>query len=523
MKKIHFLPLTEDASYLDTCWNALVELDGNGVHFSHRLCHDATDLTGNAEKAAQAREWVARLRALDREVWVWTHEIHEMPAAFLDAEGRLRFDDADWPAYLEEKYAHFLGTVLPGITGLVFTFAETPFEVYKDRRVVSKLSPAARLTRLMSVLVDICARYGVKVAIRDFVYRVNEVASMGAAIRGLPPEVIVMSKAVPHDWEPFYPPNPLLGAVGEREQWVEYDLGYEYEGQHLLPYANLEQHHAWMCAARARGIRQVCLRLDRYDGHRGQSALCTPWGRLMLEAFSAWDNDPQTPPASVAAAWETRQFPGAAQAIQQATQSIQLMMFPKKNWMMDHCRVPRFKYAKSHLLGGNADRLADWTQDPEDVRIHEALTRMPAGFREALEEEAALAWRGFEQANALVQEHLPAGHADAEIWQDGFRQLGSYLKLLTAYRDAFFRIREIEEHPQKKDLHPPAERALQQLRETAAQEAPRWVHRFFTRMSGSKLYHGVDWQTLDAPLPDAHLFEPVMQHLQSALDHACGE
>lgn len=474
---IHFLPLTRDAAYLEICWAEAERRGIRGVHFSHDLCHDATDLLNDPEHAAEARAWVADLQKRNLDIWVWTHEIHSVPADFLDENGRLRFDDTDWPGYLKEKYRRFLGEVLPGITGLVFTFAETPFEIYKEDKVVSALSPDARLKRLMAVLVEICAEHGVRVALRDFVYRPDEVEAMGQALRDLPPDVIVMSKAVPHDWEPFYPPNPLLGKVGDREQWVEFDLGYEYEGQLMLPYANLEQHHTWLLAAGAAGIHQVCLRLDRFDGDCGQSALSTPWGKLMLDAFEAWDREPEMSCEALWQRWEAGQFPGAAKVLQGFTTALQNLAFPLENWLMDHSILPSFAYAKSHLYGGNAARLGEWTGDPAQLETLAAFNTLPEGFRARLEQEAAEGLTEFERAEKILQAHLCDDHPDAALWMDGVQQMDSMLRLLASYRDVFFRIRELQHHPGD---HAAVEKSMKNFRALTEAEAPKWINRRFT-------------------------------------------
>lgn len=511
---IHFLPLTRHTKYLETCWSEAERRGIRGVHFSHDLCHDATDLLHDPEHAAEARAWVADLQKRNLDIWVWTHEIHSVPAEFLDEDGRLRFDDTDWAGYLKEKYRRFLGEVLPGITGLVFTFAETPFEVYKDRAVVSSLPAAERLKRLMSVLVDICGEHGVRVALRDFVYRPGAVEAMGNALRDLPPDVIVMSKAVPHDWEPFYPPNPLLGKVGDREQWVEFDLGYEYEGQQMLPYANLEQHHAWLLAARAAGIRQVCLRLDRFDGDCGQSALSTPWGRLMLEAFQTWDGEPDTPCDEIWRRWEFGQFPQAARALQGLTRAFQKMAFPLENWLMDHSVLPVFAYAKSHLHGGNAARLAEWTLDPRQLETLASFDSFPPGFREELEREAAEALAEFAAAERLLLARLPADHPEHGQWMDGVRQSASLMSLLAAYRDVFFRVRELQCHSNGDKAE--AEQALHRFKALTEAETPRWQDR---RVTGTPFPRIMNRRGKKKPEPPrGNPFGPVIASLEAELN-----
>jgi hypothetical protein len=508
MKDIHLLPLTRDPGYLDDCLREAKRMEAKGFHFSHHLCHHASDLLNDPDRAAGIRQVIGALNEQGRESWVWTHEIHDPPPDCLDEQGRLRFDDADWPGFLKRKYDRFLGEVVPGITGLVVTFAETAFEVYKDHRVVSNLSPELRLARLMEVLVEICDAHGVRVAVRDFVYRPHEVESMRRAIQGLPPEVIVMSKAVPHDWQPFYPPNPMLGRAGEREQWVEFDLGYEYEGQHMLPYANLEQHHAWWLAAREQGIRHACLRIDRYDGDAGQSALATPWGKLMLRAFTLWNVYPSVPPSVVRTEWEQSQFPGASDILRQATESSQMMFFPASNWLLNHCLLPTYDYAKNHLVDGNAARLADWTRDPAHLRVKERLQTLPEGFRAELAQEAADALALFREAGEQLELRLPDDHPDAFRWRDGFQQLGSHLELTAAYRDAFFRVREVEEHPDREGLIPGALQAIEAFRTLGAREAPRWADRVFTQKNGPASYRAES---------AADLFDPIADSLLNAM------
>ncbi len=497
---LHALPLTKDSPYLAMCWEACRRRGFAGVHLSHNLCHDAHDLLDDPAWAAEARAWVETLSGNGLETWVWTHEFHRPPEHLIDADNRFLFDEGDWAEHLRRKYEKFLTETLPGITGLVFTFAETSYEIYKDERVVSRHAAAERLRQLMEVLVDIGHRHGVRIVVRDFVYRLHEVQSMAAAIKGLPPEVTVMSKAVPHDWQPFYPPNPILGQCGAREQWMEFDLGLEYEGQQMMPYANLEQTAAWYRHGREQGIRHVCLRLDRYDGEKGQSALSTPWGQLALDAFAAWERDASASVESIHESWEKAHFPGAAEAVRLATASLQKMLFPAQNWLANHCMLPRYGYGKSHLVDGNADRLATWTGRPEDEAVRKNLKEMPRAFRLSLEAEAAEALDLYAEADRLVRERLDPHHPAAPCWQDGYRMLGSYLRLLAAYRRAFFLLREREENPAGAEDPETIAAAIDTLAAVGESEAPHWKGRCFTAIPVCKAMGG---KSPDAGFPDA--------------------
>jgi hypothetical protein len=506
---LHALPLTKDPQYLAECWKAAREKGFEAVHFSHNLCHDAHDLLDDPAWAAEARSWVAAISDCGIETWVWTHEFHLPPPHLIGQDDRFLFDEGDWAGHLREKYRKFLTETLPGITGLVFTFAETSYEIYKDDRVVSRHSAAERLRQLMQVLVEIGQEHGTRIVVRDFVYRLNEVDSMAHAIQGLPSEVAVMSKAVPHDWQPFYPPNPIIGQCGEREQWMEFDLGLEYEGQQMLPYANLEQTAAWYRHGRAKGIRHICLRLDRFDGEKGQSALSTPWGQLALSAFVAWEEDAATTVESIYEKWEEGHFPGAARAVQLATTSLQKMLFPMKNWLANHCLLPTYEYATSHLVDGNADRLETWTGEATYAHIRENFIHMPRAFRLSLEEEAEDALRAYEEASEIVRTQLDPAHPATACWNDGYMMLGSYLRLFAAYRRALFLLREHEENPASAEPVATVREAIEALADTAKTEAPLWRDRFFT----GALFHRASKGEAQGPF-----LEPIIQTLRRRLD-----
>lgn len=514
---LHGLPLTRHPQYTPFCWQEGERLRFTGAHFSHRLGHDAHDLLNHPGWAEEARSWVRDLRSRGQEVWMWTHEFHQPPAECVNPEKKFLFDDSDWEGHLRRKYRTFLTTTLPGITGLVFTFAETTFEIYKDDRVVSKLSAAERLRRLMEVLVSIGQEHGVRIAVRDFVYRLPEVEAMAEAIRGLPSEVAVMSKAVPHDWQPFYPPNPILGRCGDREQWVEFDLGLEYEGQQMHPYANLEQIASWYQAAHDQGIRHFCLRFDRYDGEKGQSALSTPWGQLALSAFVTWEKDPSTSLQTIYRGWEKSHFEGASQVVQLATASVQKMIFPMKNWLSNHCQVPRYGYAKSHLVDGNADRLATWTGAPEDIKVRDQLIRMPREFRLTLEKEALESIGLFQQAKEIVTRNLDSSHPAAQIWQEGFRMLGSYLRIFRAYRSAFFLIREYEENGSAAESPPTIVAAINHFDAVSRTEAHHWKEKYFTGRSFWTTHYPPNITGKQSPYPPEDYLLPVTDNLRQIL------
>lgn len=438
---IHWMPLTPDLAYNRQVADAAAACGADAVHLSHLICHHAEELL-DEDRAAHARALCGLYREKGLDVWCWTHEFSHDADVLADAEGRLPWDEGVLDAFLQEKYARFLNETLPGLSGLVLTFAETPYAVYQDKRVESTLPPEERTARLIEWMRDICRTHGVQLAVRDFVYRLPEVEGMIQTLRRMPDDVIVMSKCVPHDWHPFYPANPVLGALGEKTQWIEHDLGYEYEGQHAYPYCDLDCLVERVREGRTRGGHALCLRLDRYHGDTGQSAVSTPWGRLALQVAQAVHQNPEVDVDALVRAWEADTVPGAANILHEATEAVKKMLFPKHMWIADHSRIPSYAYAKSHLNDGNADRLSIWTDAPDDHATDAAFRGMDAAFVQALDDEADEACAHAARAMALYKE----SGVDDPSWSAGLKALGAWMEIWQAWRAAFFRLREEEEH-----------------------------------------------------------------------------
>lgn len=73
----------------------------------------------------------------------------------------------------------------------------------------------------------------------------------------------VLTKNVPNDWQPYYPPNPLFGDVGDHEQIVSFDLGGEYWGNGILPFCEVDHIQMRLEQAAAKGIRAINARVER--------------------------------------------------------------------------------------------------------------------------------------------------------------------------------------------------------------------------------------------------------------------
>lgn len=434
MSSIHWIPLTPDFDYNQRVAALAPTLGVDTVHFSHTLCHHADDLFRDPAHAGHVRRLADLYRDAGLAVWCWTHEVRHPPEELV-RDGKLLADDERLQSHLEKKYATFFSETLPGLDGLVLTFAETQFPVYQDDRIVSDRDRMDRTEQLIHRMRDICHRHGKRLAIRDFVYRADEVDAFREVIRRLPEDVIVMSKCVPHDWQPFYPHNPLIGDVGGREQWIEHDFGLEYEGQHLYPFANLDTVFDRFRHGVKNGSKTLCLRLDRYAGDRGQSAISTPWGRILLQAAADFMQNGCTTPE----AFRTRHPDQPRDLLDTATRSVCSFLFPLRFWLANHSNLPTYEYARDHLVGGNADRLPQWTGAGEDLEMEKRFASPDAELIERLKEEAGRAVDLARAARAQADALPPS--PDAEVWRGGARQLLLWAELFRDYRDAFFTAR----------------------------------------------------------------------------------
>lgn len=449
---IHWLPLKADAAYARDAVKLADAYGGvKAFHLSHLIVHHADDLARNPEQLENARTLHQLFREHGFDVWCWTHEIRHPPAECIAADGRLDLDHPRLPDHLGAKYRDVLTEFLPGLRGLVLTFAETQFEVYKERSATSRRfqgdgAPAQKTGWLINQMQQICGQHGIELTIRDFVYRMHEVEAMLTAIAGVDDRVHVMSKCVPHDWQPYYPDNPVLGQTGAKRQWIEFDLGHEYEMQGVAPFAEPALLWRRIRLARALGIDTFCLRLDRYGGEWGESAVYTPWGQLELQVFSRVARDHAVTLKEILTDWEAEHFPGAWDIVGLSTEVVRRMLFPERLWIANHSNLPTFDYAREHIKGGRSDRLPTWTHDPKDQLTEQLCDQPTAEWYRLLQrndEKTTFYLRMIDQ----IIEDRGIRFKDDSVWARGLDRLKSWEELFRLFKQAYFAIRLHQRDP----------------------------------------------------------------------------
>ena len=129
---------------------------------------------------------------------------------------------------------------MPGVDGIMLKVNETQVNLMRGIR------PAiaqANLKRLIGIVHTICQQHKKRLALFTYCDRYDELTMLGDLIKDLPADIAV-NKHVPHDFHVVHPHNPFIEHVGEREQWVEFDLGLQFEMQNAAPASDVDR--SWM-------------------------------------------------------------------------------------------------------------------------------------------------------------------------------------------------------------------------------------------------------------------------------------
>ncbi len=240
---------------------ALIELAAklgfNGVQFQI----EGSNEEGIADFAARdAREHLVDFcHSLGMQVTVWVHELSDLPGAWMPGYlGEISAENAKlWGTggALDQRYEWILGKAIPNVDGLVLTVVET-----QER---------ATATPIMLKLVDLvnrkCVEHGKFLVTRTFVWHPEELAEVMGAVEKMPKDMLIMSKAVPQDWQMRGGDAAEIGAVGGRPQIEEFDVAGEYFLKDAVANCMVDVLKRQFDYGVAKGIAGICVRVDRDD------------------------------------------------------------------------------------------------------------------------------------------------------------------------------------------------------------------------------------------------------------------
>ena len=248
-----------------------------GIQFSGDNIYWVTDAPQRYNSYVFAGELCERCHDLGLEAYFWTHEINGSFHEFVrngryGFSGQLAGGEIDlsagsgfWGA-LYEKYDVFLRR-LKGVDGLVLTVNESQVPVFRDRFIRSDLSPDERVATIARTVKNACDTHGKQLVLRTFCYSPEETERIRRGVERLGPGLTLMIKCVPHDWQTFYPHDPLIAALREFPRVVEFDLAHEPMGAGRFPYPDSDHLTYRFAHAAAQGVMGVAGRIDRFRNH----------------------------------------------------------------------------------------------------------------------------------------------------------------------------------------------------------------------------------------------------------------
>lgn len=372
-----------DANYLSTAIPVAAQHGINHIQLSHDIVHDIEDLFDDPERVNVVNDAVALCHKHGIKVFLWTHELNQVDLSLVEG-GKVDLDRPELWNCLRDKYRRAF-QLTPDIDGLILTFHETDVSVYEGQTVRSKKSPAERVTELINVMHNICASAGKELFVRTFIYWPEELDLVVEGIRASHTDVRVMTKCVPHDWNPSYPNNPALGCFPERIQIVELDPAAEYYGKSLIPFNQVGYMKRRLDYALQEGTSGAVIRVDR----KADPILGT-MNEVNTYAFSRFMQDMSTTPDTVWKDWTTSKFgstagPAVERAYRRTFDIITNMYLVLGFYFLNnHSEIPDLSYASSHIVSHS---VAKWDAAYKSLE-DELLKPTEETLREALAEKA---------------------------------------------------------------------------------------------------------------------------------------
>ncbi|MDH7602987.1 MAG: hypothetical protein QHI38_12645 [Armatimonadota bacterium] len=406
----------------------------NRIQLSHNIVMDAEEPLSKPQLAADINAICKWAHAKGIKVDMWTHELNGIPNELLK-DGRVDIDNPELWNFVREKYAR-LFRLCPNLDGLVLTMHETAQSVYDDARVSSSVPPHIRVAQLIDSLASVCASLGKDIFVRTFSYEPAQLQWIIEGIKACKSDVTVMSKCVPHDWQPYYPHNPAIGNVGGKKQVIEFDLGNEFTGLSRIPYINIDYVAERLHYGLSKGIVGAVFRVERLAWR----SLGTPnWG--VVDVCTRLLSNPSADSQALYKQWLARRYgKGAVEPLHSAfmrtPEIVNKTYFILGFWFTSHSQIPSYSYAKSSLRNRTT---AKW--DPTYKPIEQELLNPNRQTIEKIIKEKDIALNLAEASLSDVVHARPyLKSEDFESLFDAFERLRAAVVVWRAVTEVVFSI-----------------------------------------------------------------------------------
>jgi hypothetical protein len=420
----------------------------------------ASQLFDGTGRGGKLRQLAREARAQHLRVWIWVREFEGVPPEFVD-NGVVQLDRAGVWEWLERRYERLFAEY-PEFDGLVLTFHETQYKIFSPRQVRSALAMPDRFARMIDTIEGVCARRGKDFIVRSFLYEPREMEWFKEGYGKASPRAMIQIKCEPHDWQPFYPDDPLIGAFPGRKAIIEFDGSSEYTGRNRVPYTQPEYFERRWRYDQSKGVAGYNIRLD----HAGYDAIRTP-NEINIYAMSRMAEDASVTGEQIWKEWTRKRYGEAAAphveaALRPTFDIVNKSFFALRFWITNHTKLPDFAYADSHI---RSRTLAKWY--PNEPAHKEMERRLSTPDPELLEQILAEKDEALAAADGCLQ---ALGRAHAWLTPEQFADLYWRLSLLrrTAmvwrlHAEAFFGLKVLQARHRAPGLRERISRALQAL------------------------------------------------------------
>lgn len=489
-----------DVEYVSDMMKLAPQYNINTIIFSHGMIWNTLDLYEGMDRhldtAYNGKERGPKLQELAQEahkiglrVWIWTHELADVPDKYFE-NNLVQLDKSGFWNWLANRYEKVFSD-FPEFDGILLTFRETQYPVFNDNRIKSKLSKPDRFAKMINTIDKICAKYHKDFIVRGFFAEPIRLEWFKQGLQKTGRRVMVQSKCVPHDWQPYYPHNFLIGEFPDHGQIIEFDCSSEFTGKNRIPYTSPEYfEYRWKYALQQPGIIGYNARVD----HGGYDAINTP-NEINLYTLYRLTEDSSITANSIWKEWTNLRYGRHAaldieKTLKPTFHAVNKSFFPLKFWITQHSILPHFKYADDHI---SSRSLAKWILDaPKYKEIERRLNHPDPEILEMIlaEKDTAIALaedalQHLQNAKPFLTEgqfddlywRLELLHRTAIIWKlhaeaffgykvlaEGHKVPGLYKRVQRAIDALYLQAKVSEKNPMIGDL-PPA--SAQEIREIA--------------------------------------------------------
>lgn len=257
-----------DQAYNLSVLDRMPEFGVTHVQLSHAIITRIDQLKEDSV-VSRVRDLAEKIHSHNGKVIVWAQELPFDTKTFC-----FDLDGDDMQARME-AYRYGLKRV-PEIDGVMISFGSAPTEL--DSVIPTgpgALSFIPRKERYKAMIEAVSRvvedEFGKQVLVRTFFHKSVEAGPLASAMQETGRPIVVMSKAEPNDFEPYYPLNPLVGNIGNHPQILEFDAAGEYWGRGAIPFVASEYFtfRYWQAMQKAdrtdTSIIGSTSRIDRYE------------------------------------------------------------------------------------------------------------------------------------------------------------------------------------------------------------------------------------------------------------------